>query len=74
MSNANSKQPRMAFLCPPALRARIVRLQVLTEAESQAEVIRCALRAYEALVLARDAGDKILLQPAEGPARELVLT
>jgi hypothetical protein len=47
---------------PPKSVERLKRLQELTEAASYAEVMRNALRVYEALILEAEQGNEILIK------------
>ncbi len=50
---------------PPRSIERLERLQVITEASSYAEVMRNALRLYEALIDEVEAGNEIMIKRGE---------
>ena len=59
---SGSGMKRVQMDLPPRSFERLKRLQELTEAASYAEVMRNALRLYEALILEADAGNEILIK------------
>ncbi|MFL6726739.1 MAG: hypothetical protein ACJ8FS_09535 [Sphingomicrobium sp.] len=66
MANLNaplgSGTKRIQMDLPPRSVERLKRLQELTEAASYAEVMRNALRLYEALILEAEQGNEILIK------------
>jgi Arc/MetJ-type ribon-helix-helix transcriptional regulator len=53
---------RIQVEMPPASLARLRKLQEVTEAQSYAEVVKNALRLYEALIAETEAGSEILVR------------
>jgi hypothetical protein len=58
--SAGTKRIQMDL--PPRSVERLKRLQQLTEAASYAEVMRNALRLYEALILEYESGNEVLIK------------
>jgi hypothetical protein len=58
----SSGTKRVQMDLPPKSVERLKRLQELTEAASYAEVMRNALRVYEALILEAEQGNEILIK------------
>jgi len=56
---------RVQMDMPPKSVQRLKRLQEITEASSYAEVMRNALRLYEAIIEEVESGNKILIQRGE---------
>lgn len=50
MAQAKAQKTRLAVDVPPAVKERLERLRVQTEADSMSEVVRRALAVYELLV------------------------
>lgn len=57
---------RVQLELPPQAMERLQRLKERTEAVSYAEVVRGALRLYEALAEAQDKGGEVLLKRQDG--------
>ena len=60
--NSNSELKRVQMDLPPKSLLRLKRLQEITEAGSYAEVIRNALRLYEAIVEEQENGAEIFVK------------
>lgn len=57
-----SSSKRVQVDMPPRSLERLKHLQDITEATSYSEVLRNALRLYEAMILETEAGSKILIE------------
>src|ERR1700736_4674217 len=66
MQNGDRSTTRVQLEMPPQAMERLQRLKERTEAASYAEVIRSALRVFEALVAERDAGAEFSLKKPGG--------
>jgi hypothetical protein len=71
LQTADSRQDRAAenrvqFDLPPPSMERLNALKLKTEASSYAEVVKNALRIYEALIEETDAGKQFLVRDAAG--------
>ena len=73
MSDSSKSKPdttRVQFEMPAQSFARLQSLKEKTEAVSYAEVVKNALRLYEALIAEADAGNTFLIQTADGQTRQ----
>lgn len=66
LDNGERTTTRVQLEMPPQAMERLQRLKDKTEAASYAEVIRNALRVFEALVQEHDAGAEFFLKRANG--------
>lgn len=64
---------RMQLVLPPRSAERLDLLKDLTESTSYAEVVRNALRVYEALVTEAREGNEVLIRYPAGEVEKLVL-
>ena len=66
VTGIGAKSVRMTLVLPPKSSARLERLKEVTEAASYAEIIRNAIRVYEALVMEHDSGTKFFVKRKDG--------
>jgi hypothetical protein len=64
---------RVQLDLPEKSQARLLHLKAVTEATSYAEVIKNALRLYEAIVLEVDAGNTFQVRTPDGSVKEYVI-
>jgi metal-responsive CopG/Arc/MetJ family transcriptional regulator len=64
---------RVQLDLPEKAYLRLQDLKAKTEASSHAEVIKNALRLYEAIIAEADAGNQFLIQQADGRIKEYAI-
>lgn len=69
----NNGYKRVQFDLPEKSMARLQELKSKTEAASYAEVVKNALRLYEALIQETQAGNKFLVCDSAGSTKEYVI-
>lgn len=69
----SSTLKRIQFDLPEKSLARLQELKAKTEAASYAEVVKNALRLYEALIEEAESGNTFLVRSADGSTRQYVV-
>lgn len=65
-------KPRLSLALTPSARARLDRVQALSDAETMSEAIRRALAVYEVMLNAQQNGTEIVLRTKRGERRLLM--
>ena len=73
MKTNTSKPSRLTLELPEKTKARLENLKVKTEATSSAEVIKSALRLYEAVISEVEAGNSFMVREPSGQMKEYVI-
>lgn len=75
MARDKSQTPksRLNLDLPERVRERLEDLRDVTSAESMTEVIRRALAVYDALIMAQEEGDIIIIRTREGQETRVLL-
>lgn len=73
VSYKNALLKRVQFDLPEKSMARLQELKVKTDASSYAEVVKNALRLYEAVISEAQAGNKFMIKDSSGSFKEYVV-